>query len=294
MKPLHLAMILAIDVVWGFNVVAVKEGVMSAGPMTAVLLRYVVATLVCLPFLRWLPGRMGLILLTGFIAGALFMSLGAMSFALADNVSALAIVGQLGVPFSLILAVIFMKEEIRWPRITAIAICFAGVVVLGFDPAIANERVGILLTAAASLCWAVGNLLFRRLQGVPVLVIHGWLGLVSIPIMIALAQFFEPAKLAAIPDLPLGTWGWVAYSGIMSSLVGHGGMTWLFQRYPVAVVSPLTLPTPLISISIAVAVYDTPITGQMLVGGLLTLVGVAIITIRTAQRRDSDMPVEPT
>lgn len=294
MKPLHLAAILAIDVVWGFNVVAVKEGVVSAGPMTAVLLRYVIATLVCLPFIRWLPGRMGLILFTGFIAGALFMSLGALSFAMANNLSALSIVGQLGVPFSLILAVIFLKEQIRWPRITAIAICFLGVVVMGFDPAIAHERIGILLTVAASLCWAVGNLLFRRLQGVPVLVIHGWLGLVSIPIMIALAQMFEPAKLAAIPDLPLSTWGWIAYSGIMSSLVGHGGMTWLFQRYPIAVVSPLTLPTPLISVAIAVAVYDTPITGQMLVGGLLTLVGVAIITIRTAQRRDSDMPVEPT
>lgn len=294
MKPLHLAAILAIDVVWGFNVVALKEGVVSAGPMTAVLLRYVIATLVCLPFIRWLPGRMGLILFTGFIAGALFMSLGALSFAMANNLSALSIVGQLGVPFSLILAVIFLKEQIRWPRITAIAICFLGVVVMGFDPAIAHERIGILLTVAASLCWAVGNLLFRRLQGVPVLVIHGWLGLVSIPIMIALAQMFEPAKLAAIPELPLSTWGWIAYSGIMSSLVGHGGMTWLFQRYPVAVVSPLTLPTPLISVAIAVAVYDTPITGQMLVGGLLTLVGVAIITIRTAQRRDSDMPVEPT
>ena len=294
MKPLHLAAILAIDVVWGCNVVAVKEGVTSAGPMTAVLLRYAIATLVCLPFIRWLPGRMGLILLTGFIAGALFMSLGSLSFALADNLSALAIVGQLGVPFSLILAVIFMKEEIRWPRITAIAICFLGVVVMGFDPAIAHERLGILLTAGASLCWAIGNLLFRKLAGVPVLVIHGWLGLVSIPILLALAATFEPQRLAAIPDLPLSTWGWVAYSGIMSSLVGHGGMTWLFQRYPVAVVSPLTLPTPLISVSIAVAVYDTPITGQMLVGGLLTLVGVAIITIRTAQRRDSDMPVEPT
>ncbi|WP_156256776.1 DMT family transporter [Sandarakinorhabdus oryzae] len=294
MKPLHLFAILAIDVVWGFNVVAVKEGVMSAGPLTAVLLRYVVATIVCLPFIRWLPGRMRLILATGFIAGALFMSLGGLSFALADNVSALAIVGQLGVPFSLILAVIFMKEEIRWPRITAIALCFMGVVVMGFDPAIAHERVGILLTAGASLCWAVGNLLFRRLQGVPVLVIHGWLGLVAIPVMATLAWLFEPAKLAAIPDLPLSTWGWVAYSGIMSSLVGHGGMTWLFQRYPVAVVSPLTLPTPLISVTIAVLVYNTPITGQMLAGGLLTLVGVAIITIRTAQRRDSDMPVEPT
>jgi O-acetylserine/cysteine efflux transporter len=294
MKPLHLAMILAIDVVWGFNVVAVKEGVMSAGPLTAVLLRYVVATAVCLPFIRWLPGRMGLILLTGFIAGALFMSLGGLSFALANNLSALSIVGQLGVPFSLILAVIFMKEEIRWPRIMAIAICFLGVVVMGFDPAIADERIGLLLTVGASLCWATGNLLFRKLAGVPVLVIHGWLGLVSIPIMLALSYSFEPVRLAAVPDLPLLTWGWIAYSGIMSSIVGHGGMTWLFQRYPVAVISPLTLPTPLISVAIAVAVYDTPITGQMLVGGLLTLVGVAIITIRTAQRRDSDMPVEPT
>ncbi len=294
MKPLHLAMILAIDVVWGCNIVAVKEGVMSAGPFTAVLLRYVVATAVCLPFLRWLPGRMGLILLAGFVSGALFMSLGAVSFALADNISALSIVGQLGVPFSLILAVIFMKEEIRWPRITAIAICFMGVVVMGFDPAIANERIGILLTVGAALSWAAGNLLFRKLQGVSVLVIHGWLGIVAIPIMATLAYAFEPTKLAAIPDLPLSTWGWIAYSGIMSSIVGHGGMTWLFQRYPVAVVSPLTLPTPLISVAIAVAVYDTPITGQMMVGGLLTLVGVAIITIRTAQRRDSDMPVEPT
>ncbi|WP_310476263.1 DMT family transporter [Sandarakinorhabdus sp.] len=294
MKPLHLAAILAIDVVWGFNVVAVKEGVMSAGPMTAVLLRYVVATLVCLPFIRWLPGRMRLIFVTGFVAGALAMSLIALSFALADNLPALSIAGQLGVPFSLILAVIFMKEQIRWPRITAIAICFVGVVVMGFDPAIANERIGLVLTIGASLCWAIGNLLFRRLAGVPVLVIHGWLGLVSIPIMLVLAQSFEPQKLAAIPELPLSTWGWIAYSGIMSSIIGHGGMTWLFQRYPVAVVSPLTLPTPLISVVVAVAVYGTPITGQMLVGGLLTLIGVTIITIRTAQRRDSDMPVEPT
>ncbi|MBU6166918.1 MAG: DMT family transporter [Alphaproteobacteria bacterium] len=293
MKPLHLAMILAIDIVWACNIVAVKEGVMSAGPMVAVLLRYCIATAVCLPFIRWLPGRMHLVLAAGFIAGALFMALGALSFALASNLSALAIVGQLGVPFSLILAVVFMKEEIRWPRITAIAISFVGVVVMGFDPAIANERIGIALTVAAALCWATGNLLFRKLAGVSVLTIHGWLGLVSIPVMLGLAYAFEPARLAAIPDLPASTWGWIGYSAIMSSIVGHGGMTWLFQRYPVAVISPLTLPTPLISVMIAVAVYGTPITGQMLVGGLLTLVGVAIITIRTAQRRSSDMPVEP-
>lgn len=294
MKPQHLAAILIIDFIWGFNIIAVKESVMSAGPLVTVLLRYAFATAVCLPFIRWLPGRMHLILLTGLIAGALFMTLGAISFAVADNISALSIVGQLGVPFSLILAMIFMGERIRWPRATAVAITFIGVVVMGFDPAIAHERLGIVLTAAAALCWAGGNLLFRHLKGISVFVIHGWLGLVSMPVVAAVAWFVEPERLAAIPDLPLATWGWLAYSGLLSSLVGHGGMTWLFQRYPVATVSPLTLPTPLISVCVAIAVYATPITGQMLAGGLLTLVGVAIITIRTAQRRDSDMPVEPT
>jgi O-acetylserine/cysteine efflux transporter len=293
MRPLHLAMILAIDVVWAFNIVAVKEAVTTAGPLVTVLLRYCLATIVCLPFVRWLPGKMHLILAAGFIAGALFMTLGALAFALADNLSALSIVGQLGVPFSLMLAVVVMKERIHWPRITAIAISFVGVVVMGFDPAIASERIGILLTVAAALCWAIGNLLFRQLAGVHVLNIHGWLGLVSVPVMLVAALLVEPGRLAAIPALPAATWGWIAYSALLSSLVGHGGMTWLFQRYPVAVVSPLTLPTPLISVAIAVAVYNTPITGQMLVGGLLTLVGVAIITLRTAQRRDSDMPVEP-
>jgi O-acetylserine/cysteine efflux transporter len=254
--------------------------------LTAVTLRYVIVAIACLPWLRWQPGRMGVIIVTGFVAGALFMGLGGLSFALADNVSALAIAGQLGVPFSLILAVIIYKERIRWPRITAVVLCFAGVAVMGFDPAIAHESVALWLTVAASLAWAAGNLLFRNLKGIPVLTIHAWLAVVSVPILAAASLVFEPGHLAAVGALPLSTWGWLTYSALGASLLGHGGMSWLFQRYPVSTVSPLTLPTPLLSVVIAVIVLGTPITVQMIAGGILTLIGVAIITLRTAQSRD--------
>jgi O-acetylserine/cysteine efflux transporter len=272
--------------IWAFNIVAVKLAIDEAGPLTAVMLRYVIVFLACLPWLRWLPGRMGTILITGFVAGALFMGLGGLSFALADNVSALAIAGQLGVPFSLLLAVLIFKERIRWPRITAVILCFLGVAVMGFDPAIAHESIALWLTVAASLAWAGGNLLFRQLQGINVLTIHAWLALITIPIIFVAALIFEPANLANIPNLKPATWGWLVYSGIGASLIGHGGMSWLFQRYPVSTVSPLTLPTPLMSVGVAVWVFGTPITGQMVVGGALTLIGVAIITLRTAQGRD--------
>lgn len=295
MKRNHLALILGIDLIWAFNIVPVKLAVEAVGPLTAVLLRYGIVLIACLPWLRWLPGRMGWVLVTGFVAGAFFMTLGALSFALADNVSALAIAGQLGVPFSLILAVIIYKERIRWPRITAVILSFIGVAVMGFDPAIAHESVALWLTVAASLTWAIGNLLFRKLAGVPVLTIHAWLAAVSVPILFAAALWFEPQRLAAIGEISWTMWGWLAYSALASSLLGHGGMTWLLQRYPVATIAPLTLPTPLLSVIIAVIVFGTPITVQMIAGGALTLIGVAIITLRTAKARDDvvDLVVKP-
>jgi O-acetylserine/cysteine efflux transporter len=286
MKPLHLAFILFIDLVWAGNIIAVKVAVDTAGPLTAVLLRYGIVALVCLPWLKWQPGRMLMLIGTGLVAGALFMGLGALGFAVADNISALAIAGQLGVPFSLILAVLVDKERIRWPRTLAIILSFAGVVVMGFDKAILHESLGLLLTVAACFCWAAGNLLFRRMQGVPVLTIHAWLSTISLPPLLLAALWLEPQGLAAIPALPWQVWVAAAYSALLSSLLGHGGMTWLFQRYPVGVVSPLTLPTPLLSVSMAVLVFHTPITVQMLVGGVLTLIGVAIITLRTARPLD--------
>lgn len=295
MKRNHLALILGIDLIWAFNIVPVKLAVEAVGPLTAVLLRYGIVLIACLPWLNWLPGRMGWVLVTGFVAGAFFMTLGALSFALADNVSALAIAGQLGVPFSLILAVIIYKERIRWPRITAVILSFIGVAVMGFDPAIAHESVALWLTVAASLTWAIGNLLFRKLAGVPVLTIHAWLAAVSVPILFAAALWFEPQRLAAIGEISWTMWGWLAYSALASSLLGHGGMTWLLQRYPVATIAPLTLPTPLLSVIIAVIVFGTPITVQMIAGGALTLIGVAIITLRTAKARDDvvDLVVKP-
>lgn len=279
----HLAFIALIDLVWAFNIVAIKYAVEVVSPLTAVFLRYAIVLLVCLPWLRWLPGRMTTVLLTGVVGGALYFGLGSIGFAVADNVSALAIAGQLGVPFSLVLAVIFLKERIRWPRILGVTLAFLGVVILGFDPAIVHERLGLILTAVASFLWAVSSLLMRQLKGVAALTIHAWLALVSLPILGVASLVFEPGELARAGQLPVATLGWLAYSAVGASVVGHAGMSWLLQRYPVSVISPLTLPTPLLAVVLGVIVFDTPLTPQMIAGGAVALVGVAIITLRTAR-----------
>ena len=281
MTPAHMLFILLIDVVWAFNAIALKYAVLNIAPLAMIVLRYAMVFVCCLPWLRPVPGQMRLLLGSGFIAGAMGMGLGAISYYVADNVSALAVAGQMGVPFTLLLAVLFLKERIRLWRMLAILLCFSGVAIVSFDPAIIDERLGIILTVGSALCWAVSSMFFRRLQGVPALTIHGWVAAVSIVPLIFASLIFEPGALAQIAQLPHSTWGWIGYQALISTLIGHVGFAWLLQRYPVSTVSPLTLPTPIISVLLASWIFDIRLTPVMIVGSTLLLVGVTIITLRT-------------
>ena len=284
MRPIQIAFILLIDVLWAFNIIAIKEAVLVIAPLLTVALRYGLVLLVCATSVKIVPGRMGLILLTGLITGAIQFGLGAYSYQVATNLSALAIAGQLGVPLSLILAIVIDGERIAWKRTLGIVLAVAGVMLLVFDPRIVDERLAIFLTFGAALCWAMGNLMFRRLAGVSVLTIYGWQAIISIPLLLLASHFLEPGGFAALPHVPLTAFAWIAYSAIAASLIGHAGMSWLLQKYPVTLITPFTLPTPMLAVGFATWFYGTPVTPLMWVGGALTIVGVAIITLRSAKK----------
>ncbi len=288
----HILIMLGICLLWAGNIIAIKESVTSVPPLASVALRYAIMLPVCLPFVRLVEGlpadgrpppRMVLVLASGLLLGASF-GLGALSFHLATNVSALAIAGQLGVPFSLLLAILFAGERIQWRRSVGILLSFAGVAILVFDPRVFDERLALLLTVLAAFFWAASTLLLRRATGVHVLNLMGWQALVSLPPLVAASALLEPGALAALPATPLSAVGWIVYSGLLSSLVGHAGMAWMLQRYPVSTITPLTLPTPLLAITLATLWYRTPVTLPMILGAAITLSGVGIIALRTARK----------
>lgn len=278
-----LAVVVGMNILWGLNIIAVKIAVGEIAPLSAAFLRQAVVLIVCASALRWVPGKMGWLTALGILSGGAFYVAVNLSLAVAHNVGALAIAGQLGVPFSLILAVIFYREKIHWPRITGIALAIMGVVILEFDPEAGRETLGLALTAVASLFWAICSLIQRQLIGVRVLTIYAWIGLWGTLIQGIIAWHFEPGVMRALPVLQLGTLGWVAFSGIGSTVLGQGAMSWLLQRHPVSTVIPLTLAAPVISVFTASWYFGTPVTMIMLTGGALAMLGVAVITIRTAR-----------
>jgi O-acetylserine/cysteine efflux transporter len=274
------------NVMWGLNLIAVKMAVDLVSPLTAGWLRQVMVLIICLPALKVVPGKMRELLLLGFLSGALFYIFINFSLAVSDNVSALAIAGQLGVPFSLILAIIFLGERVQKYRMIGMGLSFVGVILLVFDPAAVDEGAGIALTAAGSLVWAICSLIQRRLIGVPVLTIYAWVGLIGSIVLLPIAYAIEPESLKSVPQLPLSTFGWILFSALGSTVIGQGAMSLLLQRHPVSSVVPLTLLTPVISVIVAAYYFKTPLTPIMIIGGLIVMAGVAIVTIRTAMAKE--------
>ncbi|MBA2920292.1 EamA family transporter [Sphingomonas sp. MAH-20] len=271
------------NLLWGMNIIAVKMAVNEIPPLTAALLRQAIVLMVCLSWLRIVPGRMRELLAFGVMTGGLYFLVINLSMAVATNVGALAIAGQLGVPFAMLLAVVILKERIHKYRIAGVAMSLLGVGILVFDPEVAREIPGIALTALASLIWAGSSLIQRNLRGVPVLSMYAWVGLLGVAILAPVALVFEPEGIRSIPHLPLHSLGWVAFSAIGSTIIGHGSMSWLLQRHPVASVTPLTLAAPVLSVVFASLFFHTPLTPLMILGGIVALAGVAIVTIRSAR-----------
>lgn len=283
LAPRDLIVALFINLTWGLNIIAVKMAVMATAPFAAGGLRQLVVLLVCLPFFRWMPGRMRPLLLLALLNGAVFLIFTNIALQVADNVSALAIAGQLGVPFSLILGVIFLGERIALPRMLGIALAFGGVVLLVFDPGVLGELPGLLLMACGTFTWAVGALLQRKLADVPALTIYAWIGLGGVLGLMPLSMWLEPGAFSNLPNLPLRDVGWLVFSGVGSSVIGQGGMAWLLQRHPISTVLPLTLGAPVIAVCASSYFFGTVLTPVMIAGGLLTLTGVIIITLRSAR-----------
>jgi|CXWL01.1.fsa_nt_gi O-acetylserine/cysteine efflux transporter len=275
------------NLMWGLNLIAVKMGVDLVSPLTAAWLRQAMVLVICLPALKIIPGKMRELLLLGLMSGALFYIFVNLSLAVSSNISALAIAGQLGVPFSLIMAIIFLGERIHRARILGIVLAFGGVVMLVFDPAAAHEQAGIALTAVSCLIWAFCSLIQRRLIGTPVLTIYAWVGLVGSIVLFPIALYFEPASVSRLPELPLSTLGWILFSALGSTVIGQGAMSLLLQRHPVSSVIPLSLVAPVIAVIASSLYFGTKLTSFMITGGVIVMIGVAIVTIRTAKAKEA-------
>lgn len=280
MAPVHLAFMVIICLVWGFNFVAAKVGVSELPPFLFTALRFALVSLLVAPFLRPHPGRMRDIALIAVFAGSLHFGLIFMGLRIADA-SVVAVVAQLNVPFATLLSILWLGEQVGWRRWTGIAVAFSGVVLIGFDPNVASDLAGVLLVALGALSIATAMILMRRLsRGVKPLELQAWIALLSWPPLLLMSLAVETNQWAGLMEAPPVAWAALAYTAVGASIIGHAGFYYLLQRYEVSLTGPLTLMAPIFGMFFGITVLGEPFTWRIAAGAALTLLGVLIIALR--------------
>ncbi len=284
MKLQHLFLAWSITVIWGFNFVAAKTALDHFPPFEMLLLRFILLTAILFPFLRVPRDKLRPVLAVGFMIGVLHFSLNFSGLGMSGDVSSAAIATQLFIPMGTILAIIFLGERIGMWRAGAIAIAFSGTVVLAFDPVVVDHLDALLVVVISAVPMGIATIMLRRLTGVGPLQIQAWTGVVGIPSYLVLTVLFESGQVDALRTAPLAPLAGIVYAVLAASLIGHGGLYFLLQRYPVSWVNPLFLLAPIFAVLFGVTVYGDRPTMQIFVGGFMTIAGVAVIAIRSARK----------
>jgi O-acetylserine/cysteine efflux transporter len=271
-------LVLAIVIVWGVNFVAIRWGVDEVPPLLLTALRYVVAALPAIFFIK--RPKVALAILVGYGlavgVGQFGLLFAAIKFGMPAGLASLVI--QLQAFFTIALAVLFLGERPNGAQLFGALIAFLGIGV------IAVERLGgaalwpFLMTIGAAACWGVANLLTKKAGKIDMLAFVVWSSLVPpIPLYLLSLLFEGPGAIPlALSQITIFGIGSLLFIGWISTVFGYGAWSVLLGRYPASTVAPFTLLVPIAGIGSAALLLGERITGLELIGSVLVFLGLLL------------------
>lgn len=278
---LDFALVLLVCVVWAGNFLTSAFALREVPPFLFSALRMALLAALLIAFLKRPPrAQWPRLIAVALLNGALHFGTSLWALRMAGDLSSPAIVMQSYIPMAVLLAWWLLGERFAWRTGSAIALSFAGVLVLGFDPLVLDHPASLLMMLFSAFLIALGTVLMRGLSGIDAISMQGWTAVIGILPLLAISALIEPGGIAALRGAGPAAWGAVVYSAVFASLIGHSVFFGLVQRHPVVQVTPYLLLTPVFAVALGIFVWGDRPGPQLWIGGAMVLGGVLAIALR--------------
>jgi O-acetylserine/cysteine efflux transporter len=280
MKPADIVIAVLVAVIWGSAFVLSRVVLNEISPELMTALRFTIAAVPCLfvrrPKVSWLV--LVSISFTLFLGQFLAQSYG---MALGVPVGLTSVIVQSQALFTIGLAAILFNERPSRSQTIGIAIAAAGLLMIcgtvGYDFSVAAFAVLML----SPLCFAAGNLLLRRAQGVPMFDLSAWLCLVAAVPLLALALVDDGVQPTwhALSHMSLLVICFMLWIGLVSTCTAYWLWNRLLRDYPAAQVVPFALLVPFVGSAASSIVFGETF-GPLRLAGMLTVIfGIAVMVV---------------
>ncbi|MEV0386559.1 EamA family transporter [Nonomuraea sp. NPDC050643] len=284
-------------VVWGSTYLGIRIAIETMPPLLHGAMRFVTAALLLAGFLVVRKGLSAFKMSARQFGGAALVGLllltggnGMVAVAEQHISSGLAALLVASVPLWLVVFRFVVRDRPAVLTLAGVLVGFGGVAALSLNGGgEAAGTTGIVVILVASLSWSIGSFLSSRIPmpgnvwaASTVEMLVGGAGLAVTGLSIG-----ERLDLAAVSGR---SWAALVYLVLVGSLVGFTAYMWLLGNAPISLVSTYAYVNPIVAVILGVLVVNEHVTPQIVVGGLVILVGVALV-VSTERRSKTVKPV---
>lgn len=273
-----IGLAISVPIIWGLGIVFAKAGLNEFPPLFLMSMRFMVAAVLLCWFFPTPTGQLQAIFIIALVSATIQYGLTFTGLAGLDASTAVLFM-QLEVPFSAVLATIFLKDKLGWKRAGGMLVTFFGVGLIAGAPSLRNQLFSAFLVTAGVFTWAVGQVMIKKMVQISGFQLIAWISVFAGPQMLIASLFLESDHLNSIKNATLIGWGSVIYMGIVMTALGYAIWYHLLKKYDVNQVIPFLLLMPVTSILGAVLFLSERPSIRILIGGLIVIAGVATIVM---------------
>jgi O-acetylserine/cysteine efflux transporter len=292
MNPRHVLLALAVVVVWGVNFVVIEVGLEGFPPLLFSALRFFFAAVPAIFLLGRPRVAWRYVIAVGLALGV--AKFGLLFIAMDHGVPAglASLVLQSQVIFTLLFAVLVLRERPRRTQVAGIAIACVGLVLIMVDGGLAAPVGALALVIAAGVCWGVSNTVTRHAKPKDTLRFMVWVSAVAVLPLLSLSLLTEGAgrDLDALRNISLTGVGAIGYLSFVATLFGFGVWGFLLRTYDASTVAPFSLLVPVVGMAAAWVLRGEAVGLQQALAATLIIGGMACTVIRRRTRDKAESP----
>ena len=185
---------------------------------------------------------------------------------------------QIQIPFAVLLDWLIMKERLDMRKAAGTALAVLGVAIVIGLPEEAPGLVPTLMIIVSAFCWALGQVLARKLSSDsgPGLLKANAFG--SLPQLALATLVIEQGQWQSVVEASWVEWSMLAFVGVVGFYLAY--MCWftLLRQCRMDEAAPFILLMPVVGIVTAAVVLGEAVSMEQVLGGLVILAGLAIVS----------------
>ena len=269
---------LAVVTIWGVNFVVIKIGLQELPPILFTALRFVFAALPLVFFIKRPQVSWKLVAAYGMFQFALQFTFLFTGIKLGLPAGLASLVIQLQAFFTIGLAVLMLGERPRPAQLIGALVAFAGMALVALHLQGQASLIGFAFVVAGGACWALANIVTKKMGQVDALALVVWGSLVAAPPLLLVSWLVEggAAWQLAATNFSFKSVLVVLYQSYPNTILGFGIWSLLMRRYEAATVAPFSLLVPVAGMASAWMVLGEPLEWWKIAAGMLVLGGLAL------------------